>query len=286
MKLNRNSLIIILTSILVVFIISTSFYIVNMNKESNFNFNFNSNDSSDSNSNYNLNSSSNDLELINQISNVSLPSGPTNKAKINTCGINSRLLGNDEMGTVEVLGPFGNIKSNIKIAYLTGMHPYESKVHKALFDSIKAKNSSLKYCYYVYKTNVSSVGDEDHEGRNFGQLLAQKYVKPDVILNNFTFVVDVHSNKGLVGGSYEKTNFVFAPGNDRKSLKLANKLISEIGGICSYVPKDQTSPPFITIPIEKAGIPTVIYESYSYEHYNKTVSLIFDLINAIDNLNF
>ena len=285
MKLNRNRLIIILiTIILVVFIISTSFYIVNMDKESDLNSN--SNGYFNSNLDHNLSSNYDDLDLINRISNVSLPNGPTNKAKIDASGINSRLIGSDEKGTVEVLGPFGNINSNIKIAYLTGMHPYESKVHKALFDSIKAKNSSLKYCYYVYRTNVSSVGDEDHEGRNFGQLLAQKYVKSDVVSNNFTFVVDVHSNKGLVGGSYEKTNFVFAPGNDRKSLKLANKLISEIGGICSYVPKDQTSPPFITIPIEKAGIPTVIYESYSYEHYNKTVSLIFDLINAIDNLNF
>lgn len=270
MDLSRKSILtIIITTVVIILIISSALIIVNKNFIK------------DSNDMLTLNSKN-----VDEVANVSLPDGPTASANIYTSGVNSQLIGSDEKGTVELLGPFGNTSSNIKIAYLTGMHPLESKVHKALFDSLKAKNSSLKYCYYVYRTNVTLNPEDGSEGRMNGQLLAQKYVAPDVTSKNYTFVVDVHGNQGLVGGSYEETNFVFAPANDEKSIKFANTLISQINGICSYVPKDQSSPPFITIPIAESGIPVVIYESYSYEPYNKTVSLIFDLIDSVDNLSF
>ncbi len=220
------------------------------------------------------------------ISNISLPDGPTTEAKIDTTGVNSKLIGKDEKGTVEILGPFGNPNSNIKIAYLTGMHPLESKAHKALFDLIKFKNSSLNYCYYVYRTNVTLNYQEDNDGRMNGQLLAQKYVAPDVISKKYNLVIDIHSNSGMNGGNYEKTNFIFAPGNDEKSLKIANSLISQIDGLCNYVPISQTSPPFITIPVEESGTPAIIYETWSYEDYNSTVKLLSSLVDKVDNLSF
>ena len=71
------------------------------------------------------------------------------------------LIGSNSLGTVEVLGPFGNTDSDVRIAYLIGMHPLESKAHKALFDTVLSKNDSLNYCYYVYKINVSSLDDEE-----------------------------------------------------------------------------------------------------------------------------
>lgn len=222
---------------------------------------------------------------VNDLIDEDLPAVPTSEAKINTTGVNSQLIGSDEKGTVEILGPFGNVDSDVKIAYLTGMHPYESKAHKALFDVIKAKSSSLNYCYYVYRTNVTLDYDDD-EGRMKGQLLAQKYVAPDVISKKYDFVVDIHSNKGMNGGNYEETNFIFAPGNDEKSVRISNILISEIDDVCSYVPVSQTSPPFVTIPIEESGIPTIIYETWSYEEYEYTVKLIWSLVDSVDSLSF
>lgn len=215
-----------------------------------------------------------------------LPEGPTTEAKIDTSDVHSELIGSDEKGTVEILGPFGNTNSNIKIAYLTGMHPFESKAHKALFDVIKSKDSSLNYCYYVYRTNVTLNPEDDNEGRMNGQLLAQKYVAPDVISKNYNLVIDIHGNRGMNGGNYEETNFIFAPGNDEKSVKIANILISEIDGVCSYVPISQTSPPFITIPVEESGIPAIIYETWSFEEYDYTVKLITSLVEKVDSLSF
>ena len=223
---------------------------------------------------------------LTSLSNVSLPDGPTTAAKIDTTGVNSQLLASDEKGTVEILGPFGNTNSNVKIAYLTGMHPLESKAHKALFDVIKAKSSSLNYCYYVYRTNVTLNPEDDAEGRMNGQLLAQKYVAPDIISKKYNLVVDIHGNRGMNGGSYEETNFIFAPGNDEKSLKIANVLIDEIDGFCSYVPASQTSPPYITIPVEEAGTPTIICETGSYNQYNHIVKLMTKLVENVDNLSF
>lgn len=223
---------------------------------------------------------------LTNIVDVSLPDGPTTAAKIDTTGVNSQLLASDEKGTVEILGPFGNTNSNVKIAYLTGMHPLESKAHKALFDVIKAKSSSLNYCYYIYRTNVTLNPEDDAAGRMNGQLLAQKYVAPDVISKKYNLVIDIQGNRGMNGGSYEETNFIFAPGNDEKSLKIVNILIDEIDGVSSYVPASQTSPPYITIPVEKAETPTVIYETGSYEPYGHTVDLISYLVNKVDNLSF
>ncbi|MBP5700520.1 MAG: adhesin, partial [Methanobrevibacter sp.] len=80
--------------------------------------------------------------------NQSYPDGPTAEAKIDSSNVNSKLLGSNDLGTVELLGPFGNANSDIKIAYSIGMHPLESKVHKALFDTVNSKSNSLNYCYY------------------------------------------------------------------------------------------------------------------------------------------
>ena len=44
-----------------------------------------------------------------------------------------------------------------------------------------------------------------------------------------------------------------------------NILIGEIDGVEYYAPEHRTSPPFITEPTSKAGIPTIVYECYSYE---------------------
>ena len=226
------------------------------------------------------------LNVSNEVSiDYSLPSEPTAEAKIDSSNVNSQLLGSNELGTVELLGPFGNTDSDIKVAYSIGMHPWESKVHKALFDTVLAKNSSLNYCYYIYKINVTNYNVDD-EGRMDGQLLAQEFVAPHIIDNDYDLFVDVHANKGTVGGSYEKTNFVFAVGQDEKSDIFVNKILNKMSELDYYFPADQSSPPYITLPTEQAGIPTVNYETYSYEPINTTYDLMSKFVDTVDNLEF
>ena len=217
--------------------------------------------------------------------NESYPDGPTAEAKIDTSNVNSQLLGENDLGSVELLGPFGNADSNVKIAYSIGMHPLESKVHKALFDTIVAKNSSLNYCYYIYKINVTNYNTGD-EGRMDGQLLAQEFVAPHIISSDYDLFVDVHSNKGTVSGTYEETNFVFAVGKDEKSEIFVNKILNKMPELVYYFPSAQSSPPYITLPTEQAGIPTVNYETYCYEPINTTYDVIDKFVDVVDNLEF
>ena len=262
---NKSKLILILVIILAIAIVFLG-YAISVNS---------------SHSNENIISNDNDAININQ----SYPDGPTAEAKIDSSKVNSQLLGENDLGSVELLGPFGNPNSDIKIAYSIGMHPLESKVHKALFDTVVAKNSSLNYCYYIYKINVTNYNTDD-EGRMDGQLLAQEFVAPHIISNDYDLFVDVHSNKGTVAGTYEETNFVFAVGKDEKSEVFVNKILDKMPELVYYFPSAQSSPPYITLPVEQAGTPTVNYETFCYEPINTTYDLVGKLVDVVDNLEF
>jgi hypothetical protein len=196
-------------------------------------------------------------------------------------------LGENNLGTVHLHGPYGNMESKVKIAYNIGMHPLESKSHRALFDTLISKNDELNHQYYIYNINVIGKLDEMTEGRMDGQLLAQEFVAPHIIGNDYDFFVDIHSNKGQRGpGKYEKTNFIFAPGFDEKSTEYMNILLSQISEICYYAPEYRTSPEYITIPVVDSGVPTVVYETFSYEAMSKTYELASLLVDFVDKLDF
>ncbi|MBR6992955.1 MAG: adhesin [Methanobrevibacter sp.] len=213
------------------------------------------------------------------------PEGPTSEAQVDSTRYESKLIGENEFGSVYIHGPFGNNDSEIRIAYLIGMHPLESKSHRALFEKLTSK-SDLKYCYYLYNINVLNKNSES-EGRDEGQIIAQEFVRDDVISNEYDLFLDIHSNRGPNGpGDYQITNFVFAPGFDEKSSKYMDKIIDSMDGVVYYAPEFRSSPPFITEPTSKAGIPTIVYECYSYEEMDFTLNLAEKLIDTVDNLDF
>ena len=153
------------------------------------------------------------------------PPKPTNDAQIDSNEYDSVLIGENELGTVHLHGPFG--ESDIKIVYLIGMHPMESKAHRGLFETILNSND-LNYEYYIYNINVDDI-DNDTEGRMNGQLLAQEFVAPHIINEKYNLFLDIHSNKGLNGpGTYEKTNFVIAPNFDDESSRFMNEILEDI----------------------------------------------------------
>ena len=193
-------------------------------------------------------------------------------------------LGSNSRGSVELIGPIGNKNSNIKIAYIIGVHPLESKIHNVFYDSLIAKSDSLKYSYYIYKVNVTNNPNNFDKGRMNGQLLANKFVVPDAISKNYDLVVDIHSNQGMKGGNYKKTNFIFAPLNNTNSKVHADEIIAKIPPLVYYYPESQTSPSYVTIPIMKSNTSTLIYETYMFESNEITKDYINKLITTIDNL--
>ena len=216
---------------------------------------------------------------------MNYPKEPTSEAQVESNEYDASLIGENELGSVYIHGPFGDENSKIKIAFVIGMHPLESKSHRALFEKLTSKND-LKYCYYLYNINVNDKTSET-EGRLEGQKLAQEFIKDDIINKKYDLFLDIHSNRGATGpGEYKITNFVFAPGFDEASYKYMNEIIDAFDEIVYYVPEFRSSPPFITEPTACAGIPTLVYECYSSEDFELTLELAEKLIEIVDNLNF
>ena len=209
--------------------------------------------------------------------------GKTLEIYNNETGFKRYNLGSNENGTVYLYKSIGNTSSKVRVAYIIGVHVTENAVHKALFDELTKKSGELNYCYDIYKINVTPIGKPiDDINRMRGQLLGRDYVIPEAIKNNYSLVVDVHSNQG---GAYVITNFAFAPAQDNVSKAIATKIINDNPGLKEYFPASQTSPPYVTLPIQKSGTPTVLYETYKYEDYNNvTVPYVDLLIESVDTI--
>ena len=209
--------------------------------------------------------------------------GKTLEIYNNETGFKRYNLGSNDNGTVYLYKSIGNTSSNVRIAYIIGVHVTENAVHKALFDELTNKSSELNYCYDIYKINVVPIGKPiDDINRMRGQLLGRDYVVPEAIKNNYSLVVDVHSNQG---GAYVITNFAFAPAQDNVSKAIATKIINDNPGLQEYFPESQTSPSYVTLPIQRSGTPTILYETYKYEDYNNvTVPYVDLLIESVDTI--
>ena len=216
---------------------------------------------------------------------MNYPDSPTDIAQVDSTEYDAELIGENDFGSVHLHGPFGDETSKVRIAYLIGMHPLESKSHRALFEKLTSKED-LKYCYYLYNINVNDSTTET-EGRLEGQLLAQEFVTPHIINEKYDLFLDIHSNRGSKGpGDYKITNFIFAPGFDEKSSKFMDEIIDAIDEIVYYAPEFRSSPPYITEPTSNAGIATIVYECYSYEPMEVTYDLALKLVNCVEELDF
>ena len=189
------------------------------------------------------------------------------------------ILGNDSMGMVTKEGPYGNSSSKIKIAYILGQHPRESRAHNATIANIRENSNSLKNCYYLYYINVTEGTYDYSQGRLNGQKLTYKYIVPDTNKNNYSLVIDVHASNGR----YIDKSFTFVPINDRTSLKVTKDLTNNLKWLYYYSMPEPSSPSYSTIPIIKNGTPAIIYEAYANPS-NTIKQQIKEFIIAVDQL--
>ena len=227
--------------------------------------------------------------LVSAVSSFYLSSNNTNNnifaadSSVSSLNSNEKVLGNSDLGKVTIEGPYGNKDSSVKIAFIVGVHPLESNSHKAILELVKSNDKSLNYCYYIYKINVTKDASDYDKGRMNGQLLANKFVVPAIIRQNYTLAIDVHSNRG-VGDYAKERRFVFAPSEDKNSKTFAIKIKDKVSGLVYYNPPSQTSPKYVTIPLIKAGTPAMVYETYLYDPYEVTKKYAKDFVSAVDNM--
>jgi len=183
--------------------------------------------------------------------------GPLGKLN-GTVKYTSTLLGENSYGYALKLSSYGS--GTNKVAIIIGVHPQEVQAHIAMLNAIDSLHSSMKNVKIDVFAVVVKDGSDYALGRSRGQDLANKYVVPN-IGSSYKLVIDTHSHRGL--GSYTSANFMFAPYADTKSKSYANQIIGQTNGNLEYLNiEDGTSPQYVTIPIAKKGIPTLIYEQY------------------------
>ncbi|KZX15052.1 hypothetical protein MBCUT_17620 [Methanobrevibacter cuticularis] len=209
--------------------------------------------------------------------------GTVNAVDKKSLVFDKKLLGKNNKGYVQLI-KLGNKNSKVKVAYIIGIHPLENAVHKSFYKNLLAKNGKLKYSYYVYKVVVTRNPKNYGAGRMNGQLLANKFILPHAKRSKYNLLIDVHANVGSVSAGYGKKNFLFAPLNSVKSKKIAIKIIRKIKGLHYSYPSSQTSPKYITNPLVRFGVKTIIFETYTYQSNKKINRLTKSLINVVDGL--
>lgn len=194
------------------------------------------------------------------------------------------VLGNTGYGYVERAGPYGNTSSPVKIAYITGVHPLESGAHNAITEALLTNEKSLRYCYYIYRVHVTQDPADYTKGRINGQKLAYRYVVPDVESMGFNLVVDVHSNRGV----YREKIFLDVPVDDVASKKYALEMVHKTPWLTFYIPppdKGPTSAHYVILPLINHGVPTFVYETYTYQPYTTNLSQDREFVENLDKID-
>jgi hypothetical protein len=176
---------------------------------------------------------------------------------------NTTLLGKNSLGYVLKLGSFGT--GTNKVAVIVGVHPLEVQTHIAMLNAIMALSKSLNNVQITVYDVVVKNGSDYTTGRAAGQDLASEFVVPN-IGTSYKMVMDCHGNTGKGTDYSGYPNFVFAPLENTGSLAIASKLIHSNmtkGDLVYHFLADGTSPKYVTIPIAKKGMPTIVYEQYT-----------------------
>ena len=176
---------------------------------------------------------------------------------------------------------YGNYSSNETVVIIVGVHPQENGIHKAIANAIKSKSTSLSKRYVLYYVHVTQNVNDYSKSRMNGQLLAQKFIVPDVSNEHPMLVVDNHENHYKNSG-YAYCRFLYPISSTVITKTYAGQIISAMTFLRVYYPPNPTSPQYVTVPIAKKGIPTIIYETYTYDSAVKKASNANALINALD----
>jgi len=165
-------------------------------------------------------------------------------------------LGQTSYGYVDKIGPYGD--GTEKIAIIVGVHPQEGNVRKAMIDVINSSDITFKSQIYIYRVVVTQNVEDREQSRINGENLANMFVVP-AINDTYSLAIDIHGNRGLY--NMGNTSFIFAPNNDEASKQIANQIADQIDWL-EYYYVSGTSPPKVTIPIAKKGVPALVFELY------------------------
>ena len=191
-------------------------------------------------------------------------------------------LGSTKNGWVEKQ-VYGNQASSQTIVIITGVHPRESGFHNAMAAALSSKSKSLSKKYVLYKIHVTKNPLNYYKGRMNGQILAYKYVVPDVKKIRPKLVIDIHEDRWKSSG-YKYNRFLDPISKTWITKNYINKIRQKMPFLKMYSAPGGTSPKYVTKPIARKGIPTIVYETYKLNPYSKKLSDANQFIAALDKL--
>ena len=197
------------------------------------------------------------------------------------------MIGNNSNGTVYRV-TCGNELSNNTAVLILGVHNLEGGIHNATYDTIMnfTKENSLNKRYIVYfiKLNFKDSGMNTSNydtNRHMGELLANKYVVPDIERYDSYIVVDVHEMESY----WEYQEYVGVLDNkSSETMEYAYRLSDNLDYPILTI-NAGTSPKWVTVPISKNGHNTILFETPQKASQKNKTQVAIDMIRTIDNLN-
>lgn len=196
------------------------------------------------------------------------------------------IIGNNSNGTVyKVI--CGNTLSSDTAIVILGVHSLESGIHNATYESImnftNENNLNKKFIVYFIKLNFkdSGMNISDYDtNRHMGEMLANKYVLPDIDKYDPYVVVDVHEMESY----WDIQRYVGVIDNKSSvTMEYANRIGNDLS-YPVYTVNSGTSPEWVTIPLAKKNYNVILFETAQADSkYNKTQTAR-TLVNSIDNL--
>ena len=199
----------------------------------------------------------------------------------------TRIIGNNSNGTVYKI-TCGNNSSTDTAVLILGVHSLEGGIHNATYETIMnfTKENSLNKRYIVYfiKLNFKDSGMNTSNydtNRHMGELLANKYVVPDIERYDSYIVVDVHEMESY----WEEQKYVGVLDNkSSETMEYAYRLSDNLD-YPIFTINAGTSPKWVTVPISKQGHNTILFETPQKNSKENKTQVAIDLVRTIDSLN-
>lgn len=196
------------------------------------------------------------------------------------------IIGNNSNGTVYKI-TCGNNSSDDTAIVILGVHSLESGIHNATNETIMkfTKDNSLnrKFIVYFVKLNFNGSGQNTSNydvNRHMGEMLANKYVLPDIENYDPYLIIDVHEMESY----WDEQKYVGVMDNKSDleveyAFRIANNLSYPVLTINAG-----TSPKWVTIPLEKKHHTVILFETPQKDSQHKKMQTARDLVRTIDTL--
>ena len=196
------------------------------------------------------------------------------------------ILGSNSNGTVYKI-VCGNNSSDDTAIMILGVHSLESGIHNATNETIMkfTKDNSLnrKFIVYFIKLNFKDSGmniSDYNTNRHMGEMLANKYVVPDIENYNPYIVVDVHEMEKY----WDEQKYVGVLNNKSDlEMEYAHRISNNLS-YPIFTINAGTSPKWVTVPISKNDHTTILFETPQKDSQKTKENTARDLVRLVDTL--